>query len=428
MAQRALTAAWYALTATLLWAAAMIATSSNAQAQIAHIGFVEVLKNGVDGVLGMQGSTDVTVSPDGRHVYVASYSNGTVTVFTRNISTGRLVFEGTLNTPDLVSAYATEVSPDGKYVYVGTGGSTSNNVLVYARDATTGLLTFIQKNDGGVLGLQSKGFASLSISGDGKSVYALTNTVSGLVVFSRNTADGTLSLVEEHVDGVNDNLLGQEYSTTGPVSGIALSSDGAFAYVTSMQDNAVTVFARDANTGALTRVSTAVDGVDGVAGIRGAVSTVISPDQRYLYVSGTSDNSVVAFSRDETTGALTYLGKQTNGVDGVNSLLGVRALAASPDGRYVYASAFNDRTVTVFQKNDVTGLLSVAGFVRNGTDGVDGIAYASGITTDPLGKHLYAVGQQGSIAVFNLPIPSIVLSTTAQTADENGPAITLDPG
>ena len=95
----------------------------------------------------------VTVSPDGRHVYVASYFSHAVTVFSRDIATGKLVQssdvtgcvseDGTggscgdgraLLTPEFVT-----VSPDGKHVYAVT--DTSNSVVIFARDRTTGALT-----------------------------------------------------------------------------------------------------------------------------------------------------------------------------------------------------------------------------------------------------------------------------------------------
>lgn len=399
----------------------------------AEITFIETLKQGTGGVNGMSGASDVATSPDGRHVYVAAYNGGgSVAIYSRNQSTGQLTYVGYVTNsaggPTITAAFAVEVSRDGKNVYAGS--PSSNNVAAFSRDANTGALTFVANYHGPDLGLQSAGVVSLSISPDDKSVYSITGSMDGLVVFSRNSSDGRLTLVEEHRDGVNGNLLGQAYSPThSPINNMAVSADNAFVYVSATDDNAVSVFARNSLTGALTLASTVVDGAGGVDGIQGASSLVLSPDNQFLYVSGQLEDSVAIFSRNTATGALTYVGKRTQGSDGISTLDGARSLAVSPDGRYVYVSANISNAITVFNRNAVTGDLSLATSVTQGTGGVDGIGSVSGMVTDPLSRHLYAAGQTaGSIAVFSLPVPAVVLSTTAHTVDENDPSILLDTG
>lgn len=416
-------------------AALMMVTSSSVRA--AEITFVEALKDATGGVTNMQYASDVAASPDGRHVYVAAVMSSSIAIFSRNLSTGRLTYVGSITSsvggPTLTAAFAVEVSPDGKHVYAGS--PTGNAVVAFSRNADTGVLTLVENYSGITLGLQSKGFVSLSVSPDGKSVYGITgegvNGVGdGLVVFSRNSADGKLTLVEEHVDNVNGNLLGQEFSqTTSPINNIAVSSDNAFVYVTSTTDNAVSVFARNQSTGALTLASSVVDGAGGADGIQRASSLILSPDNKFLYVSGQGENSVAIFSRNAVTGALTYVAKKTQGVDGITTLDGARSLAVSPDGRYVYVSAITSNSITVFNRNAVTGDLSLAIVATQGVGGVDGIQGVSGMVTDPLSRNLYAAGQSSnSIAVFSLPVPAVVLSTTARTVDENGLSTALDAG
>ena len=54
---------------------------------------VEVEQDGVGGLDGLDGASQVAVSPDGAHVYVAAFNDDAVTVFRRDASTGRLSFE-----------------------------------------------------------------------------------------------------------------------------------------------------------------------------------------------------------------------------------------------------------------------------------------------------------------------------------------------
>ncbi|WP_116809871.1 beta-propeller fold lactonase family protein [Steroidobacter cummioxidans] len=400
---------------------ASVTTLATSRASANEITFIEALQNGVDGVAGLSGASDPAVSPDGRHVYVASYASSAVAIFARDTVTGTLTYLGAES--GLTAAFGVDVSPDGAHVYVAS--PTGSAIVALARDADTGLLTRLQDytNPGG-----TGGFVTVTASHDGRYVYGVGGSPSGLVVWSRDASTGLLTFVADYRDNVDGHLLGQHFGpTTSPINNIAVSSDLSFLYITSTADNAVSVYAIDATTGELSQASTVVDGIAGVDGIQAASSLVLSPDNNFLYVSGQGEHSVAIFSRDATTGALTYLGKRTDGVDGVETLAGARSLARSPDGRYVYVSAITDNSITVFNRDAVTGDLSLAMAATQGVNGVSGIQSVSGMVTDPLSRHLYAAGQGvNSVAVFSLPIPAVVLSTTTITVDENGPAAVLD--
>jgi 6-phosphogluconolactonase (cycloisomerase 2 family) len=77
---------------------------------------------------------------------------------------------------------------------------------------------------------------------------------------------------------------------------LAITSDGKHLYAASYDDDAVVLFSRNASTGALTFVSVIQDGVDGVDGMNAAFSVAISPDDASLYVTGSGDNAVAVFS------------------------------------------------------------------------------------------------------------------------------------
>jgi 6-phosphogluconolactonase (cycloisomerase 2 family) len=403
-----------------------------APARADEITFVETLKQDVNGVAGMNGASDPAVSPDGRNVYVAAYSASSIAIFDRDPATGQLSYAGKVtNGVDgavMLSAFTTDVSPDGKNVYAGS--PSSNSIVAFTRNPATGALTLFNNYLAASLGITTAGYISVSVSPDGKSVYGVGGSIDGLAVFARDLDTGALSFLEEHRDNVDGNMLGQGFSpTASPINNIAISADNAFLYVTSTDDNAVTVFARNPTTGALTRQSVVVDGVDGVDGIQGASSLVLSPDNESLYVSGQGESSIAIFNRNATTGALTYVGKRTQGSDGITTLAGARSLAVSPDGRYVYISAITSNAITVFNRDATTGDLTFATAATQGVGGVDGIGSVSGMVTDPLSRNLYAAGQTASdIAVFRLPVPAVVLSSTSLTVDESGPSAQLDAG
>ena len=58
-----------------------------------------------------------------------------------------------------------------------------------------------------------------------------------------------------------------------------------------------------------------------------------------MYVAGSSDDAVVVFSRDLTTGALTYVETHLDGVSGVDGLNGARSVIVSADGSHVYVAS-----------------------------------------------------------------------------------------
>jgi 6-phosphogluconolactonase (cycloisomerase 2 family) len=394
-----------------------VAVHSHADA----ITYVETQTHNVNGVIGIQGISDVAVSADGKFVYAASYQANAISVFERNAETGRLTYRST-NT-GVSAAFSVDVSSDNKSVYAAS--PTSSVVYAFERNLTTGALTSVGLASGSPTG----GFVSVSVSPDSKTVYGVGGQPSGLVVFGRDMGTGAIVRVADYADNIDGHALGQVFSPTGsPIKNIASSADGQFVYVTSSSDNAVTLFSRDATTGALTQLVVYVDDVAGVDGLQAATSVKLSPDGQHLYVTGQGESSVAIFGVDEITGELTYITKVTNGVDGIANLQGARSLAISPDGRYVLVSAITSDSITAFSRDAATGLLTLDSVVTNAVDGVSGLDGPSGMATDPLNRHLYVAGHESnSLVVFSLPSPAIKLSANTATAVVSGPAITLDP-
>ncbi|MCH7801723.1 MAG: beta-propeller fold lactonase family protein [Chloroflexi bacterium] len=78
--------------------------------------------------------------------------------------------------------------------------------------------------------------------------------------------------------------------------------------------------------GELTFVEVVKDGVGGVDGLNGAFSVTVSPDGKHLYAASWFDSAVAVFSRDSTSGALTWVEVQVDGAGGssTGSLLPAR--------------------------------------------------------------------------------------------------------
>jgi len=136
---------------------------------------------------------------------------------------------------------------------------------------------------------------------------------------------------------------------------VAVSPDGQHVYVASFYSSAVATFVRTAGTGALVQLSgpagCVADIGDGVTcadgrGLDGAVTIVVSPDGKHVYVASRG-GAVAAFTRNVTTGVLTQLSGPAGCIDetGVTgctlgkALEGPRAITISPDGKHVYVGA-----------------------------------------------------------------------------------------
>src|SRR2546425_10693296 len=115
--------------------------------------------NGTGDVAGLNGAYGVTVSPDGKQLYVAGELDDALAVFSRDPATGALTFveverDAVGGVAGLNGAHAVVLSPDGAHVYVAS--SVADAVVVFSRDAASGALSFVEMkrdNTGGGNGL-----------------------------------------------------------------------------------------------------------------------------------------------------------------------------------------------------------------------------------------------------------------------------------
>ncbi len=364
--------------------------------------FQELFRNGTAGANGLQGSEAVRVSADGRTLYVASILDNSVVLFSRDTATGALTFveqykDGVGGVDGLLAAHFIALSPDQKSVYV--AGRGDDAVATFSRNETTGQLTFVQVIKASTANPGLSGASFVEVSADGKNVYVAGRFDNAVVVFRRNETTGLLTYIETEKDGFSgvDGL--------NNVRWLALSPDGRHLYTASLNDNAISTFSRNELTGRLTFLQVLSDGVGGVDGLDQAASVVVSRDGGQVYVAGSRDDAIAIFTRDAATGLLTFAQSLKNGVSGVTGLDGVIALALSPDNRFLYADGFFDDTLVVFPRNETTGLLGTATIYKDSVAGLDGLDGAHGIAISPDGSSVYVGGYLDNALVgFRAPL------------------------
>jgi len=366
--------------------------------------FLAASIDGQGGVNGLASAAGVTTSPDGRNVYATGSLDDAVAVFERDAVTGALDFldvlvDGVDGVDGLNGAHGLALSPDGHHLYVASEGD--NGVGVFTRDVDTGILAFVEAQKSPAVGIDLlDGAKDVVVSPDGRHVYVASIFDNAVAVFSRNATTGRLTLeggVRDGVDGV-DGL--------GRAGDLVISRDGHHIYVAGSDDDAVAVFSRNVTTGLLSFVEVQRDGVGAVTGLDGATSVSLSPDGARLFATGSLDDALVVFDRDALSGGLTLVQELREGVGGVDGLDGANDVAVSPDGLRVYVASTIENAVAVFAYRPSGVPLAWTETIRDGVGGVDGLNMALALAVDPASDRLY-VASSGDSALASIAIPPL---------------------
>lgn len=164
--------------------------------------FVERLREGENGAQGLNGASVVALPPDGESLYVTG--KDAVAAFRRNPTTGRLEFlqlrrDGKDGVKGLECASGVAASLDDDNVYA--TGFCDDSVAVFKRKSS-GRLRFLERQRDGRDGVKSlEGAAGLAVAPDGKSVYATGRSSDSVVAFRRDRDNGRLEFLARERDG-----------------------------------------------------------------------------------------------------------------------------------------------------------------------------------------------------------------------------------
>ena len=243
------------------------------------------------------------------------------------------------------------LSPDGRYLFVANysvaadpGGSFA--VLPIQGDGNLGNAVLSVHHDGGgpVKGRQESAHVhSTVMAPDGRYLFAQDLGTDKLYVY-RYTLDGSRGLLSPTQTRYVPMKEG-----SGPRH-LVFDAQGNYAYLTS--ELAATVTALRYRDGTLETVQTLPLAARGFKGKQGAAALHLSPDGRFLYVSNRGDaNEIVIFAVDARDGTLTLVGRQ--------STLGrtPREFAIDPTGHWLIVGNQESDTAYVFRRDPETGKL-----------------------------------------------------------------------
>jgi predicted outer membrane repeat protein len=120
-------------------------------------------------------------------------------------------------------------------------------------------------------------------------------------------------------------------------------------------------------------VTTPVNVMDGIYGV------AVSPDGSHLYATAFNDDQVLVYQRDLVSGELSYLMSITN--SGVN---GPQLVAVSPDGKQVYVASALANSLVIFSRDPSTGFLSTDDTITSSA-----LTGAYGVAVSPNGRFIY---------------------------------------
>jgi DNA-binding beta-propeller fold protein YncE len=339
--------------------------------------------HGCASAVGLDQPNSIAISPNGRNLYATSRASSSVTAFTRNPKSGALhqlpggcisglPLPGCTGGQGLVAPDVVVASSDGKNVYA--GDFFGNSVASFNRDPSTGALTQLsgtagciaESNSACAPGIALGSPEGLAISLDGSTVYVASALSNAVAILTRDPSTGTLAQASDGTGCItNAPLTGCTTGVRlGGANAVALSRDNKQAYVTDLLSNSVTSFNRS-SAGALTqkqyttgclvflnavgcsfaRAMSAPEGVD------------VAPDGRNVYIAAFNTGAIDVLNRNRVTGRIAQkpglkgcLGR-SSGCMPARATRGASSIAISPDGRFVYATAYYSNAVDVFRRN-----------------------------------------------------------------------------
>jgi len=298
--------------------------------------------------------TGLAIAPDGKHAYVASQFDSTVTV----IDTAADAAVATITLPRGSTLANIAISPDGQRAFVTAVGS--NAVFVIDTSSNTVVGTPI------VVGMSPVGIA---VSPDGSRIYVTNDDLAG-----------TVSVIDTASSTVVSTLAAGNYPAA-----VAFTPDGRFAYVAASSIIAVID----------TASATVVTGFG-----NGATSIAISEDGRQAYAGSEGGNTVAVIDVASNTVTAT--------IGGMNSPRGVAARPIAPGTPVPNVVGATQAAATAA----ITGAGLALGTVTLQASGT--VAPGNVISQDPAAFALADSGAAVSLVVSSgIPVPDVTGKTQA---------------
>lgn len=335
----------------------LIGVSSSAFGFKNNINFFSIVTDGAsspEGLIdGLNGPKDLVIS-QADYVYVASFVDDAVSVFRIDRQANRLVLE--------------QVAKNGI-----SGISGLNGAIALTLSHDEGQLF--------VVSLYDKSLVTFDIASN------------GLLSLSQKLTEGDVDLGGRTINGMGRLL------DAGNVDVVA-SSDGKFIYVANQYAGGA-VFTRDATYNAYISIAPGTH-----LGMVGAKAAVLTSQHHDLYTGNNIADAVYHYSRDLQTGLLEYVTRIVNS-PATPALLNPRAITASPVEDIIVTSSATDDSLVIFGRNVSTGEIAYrSAIVNNGHDSagtlIEYMDLPTSLAFNSLGNHLVTANYDAdAISLFS---------------------------
>lgn len=418
----------------VLWGSAV--TPTPAWAIDGPLEFIEVQKNGVDGVKDLIKPRAIVVARDNSRLYAAG--DKAIVIFEIDKSDGSLSYLNSFVPEDPEDLGR---DPD----FTGLASSTNGHTL-YATARAHDQLLVLERSSAGLELIQTlsddgaepassieqlenpidvlvvKGSKTVYVAASGNEVepqpadILLNPQPASILVFNREPSSGLLSLVEvwtsedlQLVDPAFEDGLEGLRKLAAPGNGKHLYALGEIPGSETdmlLEDpkGVIAVFGRQASDGTLTPIQVLRSAEDGLPGFKAPTDLVISPNHKHVYVAlGDHGHTILIFGRANGSGLLTFIkalelehegnGEEQNGDE--DHLGDLRALAITPDGKYLLAVTRNPDGLAIFERDNDSGLLSLIAFIDEDDEieGLHGLDNPRDVVVSQSGGHIYVAAE-----------------------------------
>jgi 6-phosphogluconolactonase (cycloisomerase 2 family) len=281
---------------------------------------------------GGDGSPTATpTSGAGNLAFVTNYSDGKVSSFTRNITTGVLKHTGQVTAGKKNGPRGVVASPGGTFLYVANIGD--DNIYEYSIDSTNGTLTPL--SPAAVSNGSGTEPDELAINSNGTLLW-VTGKAGTVTSYTVNTTTGQITSV------------GSISGFTTPF-GITLHPSLPVLYVSDTTTGLVQPMTYNTTTGALTKNFTAVHSSDPAADTPAAIA--IDPGGVSLFIADQTIGEVSSFSIDGTgalTPEFTFANSSTS-----DAPLGL-GIAVNTGVEYLFTANFGGSSISSFVATGTT--------------------------------------------------------------------------
>ena len=337
------------------------------------------------------GFTNMKISSENKeYIYVGTYNEDNkpgifVFEFDRKEGSMSLVQEvGGMGSPSYL-----EIHPSGKYIYSVNRSSVIpdkkwGSVSSYKIDPANGTISHL--NDQPTQGSES---CHVSIDSKGRLVFVSNYSTGNLSVFPVS-ADGSLgkfSDTEQHTgNSINESRQKQPH-----VHQSIVSPNDKFLYVSDLGIDKVKVYSIDFDKNTLT----GLPGSDGlVEKGSGPRHSVVHENQKFAYVINELASTVTAFKIDPANGGLTPYQNITTVPKDYKEVNYCADIHIDPSGQFLYGSNRGHNSLAIFKIDQVSGELTNVGFQSTFGE------WPRNFLIDPKGEFIFVANQNSNNIVL----------------------------